>query len=457
MKISLLQANSLRIPLASNSVDLVCTSPPYFGQRDYNEKDQLGLESSPKQYVENTLIWAAEVWRVLKDTGVFFLNIGDSYNGSGGAGGDYNKGGLKEGQPKYPGRNIHSLKNLDLIGIPWMVAFALRDQGWYLRRENIWHKTNSMPESVKGWRWERHKIKVTNRGRGTEEYRRVTGQQDHDKDGNFKPDAIWEECPGCKKCEENDGLVLRKGSGRTTTAHEYIFMFTKTANYYYDDIAIAEKSVDAESFTGRRKRNAAQINSTDPNNYKFHGSINNDGKLRHGQVYPTRNKRSVWKMSTSGYSGSHFAVFPMELPEICIKAGSSEYGNCKICGEPYARVIDHQNMKINRSKRTHNMGRTRSSGTMISPALSKTIDWRSTCEHDAGVVPAIVLDPFGGRGTTAMVANRLGRHGISLDLSEHYLQLSKSYTSIKALEEWERGIQVEENDFDGLPMFENQG
>jgi len=140
-------------------------------------KGQFGLEPTPEEYVENMVEIFREVRRVLRDDGTLWLNLGDSYNGSGGAGGDYNKGGLKEGQPKYPGRKITGLKPKDLIGIPWMVAFALRADGWYLRQDIIWHKPNPMPESV---------------------------------------------------------------TDRCTKAHEYIFLLTKKRKYFYDREAIRE-------------------------------------------------------------------------------------------------------------------------------------------------------------------------------------------------------------------------
>ena len=182
--------------LPEESVHTCITSPPYFGLRDYGTASwdggdpgckhscggqvqdnkapgaiqtgvrpgcdatvckkcgavrvdkQIGLEKTPEEYIKKMVEVFREVKRVLRDDGVCFINIGDSYNGSGGAGGDYGPGGLKEGQPKYPGRKISTLKPKDLIGIPWMLAFALRDDGWYLRSEIIWHKPNPMPESV---------------------------------------------------------------------------------------------------------------------------------------------------------------------------------------------------------------------------------------------------------------------------------------------------------------------
>ena len=142
---------------------------------------QIGLEQTPAEYVNDIVQVFREVWRILRDDGTVWLNLGDSYNGSGGAGGDYIEGGLKEGQPKYPGRHINNLKLKDLIGIPWMVAFALRDDGWWLRQDIIWHKPNPMPESVKD---------------------------------------------------------------RCTKAHEYIFLLSKSPRYYYDYEAILEPISD---------------------------------------------------------------------------------------------------------------------------------------------------------------------------------------------------------------------
>jgi DNA modification methylase len=163
--------------LPSESVHCCVTSPPYWGLRDYGVEGQLGLESTPEEYVSKMVEIFREVKRVLRNDGTLWLNLGDCYNGSGGAGGDYNKGGLKEGQPKYPGRKIARLKPKDLVGIPWRVALALQADGWYLRSDIIWHKPNAMPESVKD---------------------------------------------------------------RCTKAHEYIFLLSKSKKYYYDADAIRE-------------------------------------------------------------------------------------------------------------------------------------------------------------------------------------------------------------------------
>src|SRR5664280_812731 len=141
---------------------------------------QIGLEPNPEAYVADLVEVFHEVKRVLRNDGVLWLNLGDSYNGGGGAGGDYGIGGLKEGQPKYPGRHILTMKPKDLVGIPWLVAFALRADGWYLRSDIIWNKPNPMPESV---------------------------------------------------------------TDRCTKSHEYIFMLTKSERYYYNAEAIKEAAM----------------------------------------------------------------------------------------------------------------------------------------------------------------------------------------------------------------------
>lgn len=175
--------------LEPESVQCVVTSPPYFRLRDYGVEGQIGLESSVDDYVQALVEVFRGVRRVLRPDGTLWLNLGDSYNGSGGAGGDYRPGGLKEGQPKYPGRRVNVLKPKDLIGIPWRVAFALQADGWYLRADIIWHKPNPMPESV---------------------------------------------------------------TDRPTRAHEYLFLLSKEPRYYYDADAIAEpvvKGFNGSSFT----------------------------------------------------------------------------------------------------------------------------------------------------------------------------------------------------------------
>ncbi len=281
--------------IETGTVQCVVTSPPYWGLRDYGTDGQLGLEETPELYVENMVEVFQKVKRVLKDDGTVWLNLGDSYNGSGGAGGDYNKGGLKEGQPKYGRKFTNNLKPKDLVGIPWRVAFALQADGWYLRQDIIWHKPNPMPESV---------------------------------------------------------------TDRCTKSHEYIFLLSKSAKYFYNHISIQEKA----NYDGRKDTimKGSEKYKNSGHTLAARGHIrwheNEDG-------IKIRNKRSVWSINTKPYKEAHFAVFPPKLPELCIKAGSSE-------GD-------------------------------------------------------IVLDPFFGSGTTGWVAQRLGRKWIGIELNEEYIKIAE--------------------------------
>jgi len=295
--------------LETGTVQCVVTSPPYWGLRNYQVEKQLGLEKTPEEYVENMVKVFREVKRVLKKDGTCWLNLGDSYASSGTQTGH---SGLLDAMERYDGRRRkknratdgdyghdvkrsvpQGLKPKDLVGIPWRIAFALQADGWYLRQDIIWHKPNPMPESV----------------------------QD-----------------------------------RCTKSHEFIFLLTKSAKYYYDNDAIKEDSIDPESLNGRRKRN----------HQKFDGQPFSETRVGfeklEGQIYEKRNKRSVWTITTQPYKEAHFAVFPPKIPELCIKAGSSE-------GD-------------------------------------------------------IVLDPFFGSGTTGWVAQRLGRQWIGIELNEEYIKIA---------------------------------
>lgn len=356
----LVNANSLRLPLADESIDMCVTSPPYYGLRDYGTGAQLGLEESPEQYIENMVAVFREVKRIMKAHGTLWLNIGDSYAGSGrGPTNGINQHGAVGAKHKNLSaetrwRGYEGLKPKDLIGIPWMLAFALRIDGWYLRQDIIWHKPNPMPESVKD---------------------------------------------------------------RTTKAHEYIFLLSKSRDYYYDAEAIREPSTEFH-----KDKRAVNGHALGGKYDKRHSSAGKAGMFRPDGM---RNKRSVWSIPTASYKGAHFATFPPALIEPCIKAGSSEKGVCPDCGAPKGDA-----------------GYTE----------TKTLGWAPTCIHSAEPVPAIVFDPFLGSGTTALVARQLGRHAIGTDISFAYLheqararlQLEASY--------WDGPRQVD-GKLDDLPMF----
>lgn len=269
------------------------TSPPYFGLRDYGHDGQIGLEQTPEEYIAAMVEVFRCVWDVLADDGTLWLNIGDSYNGSGGNHKSHHKNdsGFQGviGAEKHQGRgnNIDGLKPKDLIGIPWMLAFALRADGWYLRQDIIWHKPNPMPESV---------------------------------------------------------------TDRCTKAHEYIFLLSKSQKYYFDNEAIKYDATSTDNTN--RDRDSTRLNNT-PGRTKMGGLKKND--------YTKANKRSVWSVTTKPYKGAHFAVFPPDLIEPCVLAGSRE-------GD-------------------------------------------------------IVLDPFMGSGTTAMVAKKSDRKYLGCELNPDYKTL----------------------------------
>jgi len=279
----LINTNAKNIPLADKSVHCVVTSPPYYGLRDYGIDQQIGLEQTPAEYVDNLVQVFREVWRVLRDDGTAWLNLGDSYSSykdcksvpdSLRVGGRSESANVIE-KGKSVTRNTRvmrsvGLKDKDLIGIPWMVAFALRDDGWYLRQDIIWAKPNPMPESVKD---------------------------------------------------------------RCTKAHEYIFLLSKSPHYYYDYEAVLEP---ANNDVGKPRAFAKKGNGdrNDTGNVyipKYYKNLQDDGqqpntmhlKRLEGEEYvsPVRNRRSVWTIPTSPYRGAHYATFPPKLIEPMILAG----------------------------------------------------------------------------------------------------------------------------------------
>lgn len=288
--------------LPKETVQCVVTSPPYFGLRDYKAEGQIGLEPTPQEYVKQMTDVMMAVRDVMKQDATLWLNLGDSYAGSG----KRPTGNFKDHGERHlehiTGRLCYGLKPKDLIGIPWRVAFALQEAGFWLRQDIIWSKVNPMPESVRD---------------------------------------------------------------RCTKAREYIFLLTKAAKYYYDSEAIAEPS-----------QNAGQIVTLGEKSFSY-GQAIGAGKRPSGNgnadtytVTENRNKRSVWTINTKPFKDAHFATFPPELPELCIKAGSAE-------GD-------------------------------------------------------VILDPFAGAGTTLVVAKNLGRRSIGIELNPDYCEIIVNRIKTKA-------------------------
>lgn len=251
--------------MPDQSIHCCITSPPYFGLRDYNVAGQIGLEDTPQAYVARLTELFHEIKRVLCSDGTCWLNLGDSYAGSGKGrmadGSSAVKGGkqitnqgtvLGSINKSFSGGNI---KPKDLMGIPWRVAFALQDDGWYLRSDIIWNKPNPMPESVRD---------------------------------------------------------------RPTRAHEYVFLLTKSAKYWYDADAIREPSGKWNSFAGFSAGKGGLRQGLDghSNGLRHHDNVDKTG----------RNKRSVWTITTKPFRGAHFATFPPDLIEPMVLAGCPEGG-----------------------------------------------------------------------------------------------------------------------------------
>ena len=349
------------------SVHCVVTSPPYWGLRDYGHDGQIGLESTPEAYVARMVEVFREVRRVLRDDGTCWVNLGDSYNAYNG-----NRGGstsfqaaTEEACPSLPrghGLTAKSLKNKDLVGIPWRVAFALQADGWWLRQDIIWHKPNPMPESVRD---------------------------------------------------------------RCTKAHEYVFLLTKSERYFYDAEAVAEAASKNEvSASRRRRRDFGAVGTKGLRGDGFGQSGKGENESCRTD---TRNRRSVWTVTTKPYKGAHFATMPPQLAELCILAGTSADGCCSVCGAPRERVVERQRTPTRPGADTKVTGDSMTDGNRDPQrhvTTTKTTGWKSTCHHSEGTSPCVVLDPFAGSGTTLAVAVENGRDGVGCELNAEYIALA---------------------------------
>lgn len=365
MSITLLQGdNRTLLPtLAERSVQTVITSPPYWGLRDYGVAGQIGLEATIGEYVAELVNVFALVWRVLRDDGTLWLNLGDAYANDakwGGASSGKHVQALHGNTGIGRRRTQTGLRSKNLMGLPWRVAFALQDAGWILRSEIIWHKPNVMPESV---------------------------------------------------------------TDRPTRDHEHLFLFAKNEQYYYDQDAIRQPQTGNAHSRGRgvTPKSASGSHETIKANESFHRATS-----AYVEVPGGRNRRTVWSVASQAYAGAHYATFPEKLVEPCILAGSSAQA-CPHCGAAWERVIEstgHTN-KRETAHQPGRSSSTKTDSTNWAPTSRPTSAFVPgySCPDNDGSAASTVLDPFAGTFTVGRVATRYGRNAVGIELSPDYAEL----------------------------------
>lgn len=431
--------------VASNSVHVVKTSPPYWSQRNYGYANQIGLEPTVEEFVQTLVEVFREVKRCLRDDGVLFVNLGDSYT-AGKRTGHGTRQGYKQGTNRASAAKVDQVRPnaVDLaqgnkIGVPWRVALAMQADGWILRQDIIWHKPAPMPESITGHRWVRCRKKTKN---GTPNPSHhgidVNGYKSHSGDiRNVPTRPEYEECPGCAKCQETGGYVLRKGAWRPTTSHEYVFMFSKSKSYFADGDGSKEPcSGNAHSRGNGLNPKSATVD--DSGSRRLQSKQNASFSTAINEIVETRNIRSVWRIVAEGFKGQHFAVFPTELVRRCLITTVSPGGCCAKCGKQFAPIV-RTDRKATRPGNDSKVGRASArpdspyenhNGSIVGnrdPKRHTTITaidgYRASCRCDAGVSRPVVMDCFAGVATTGRVAINMGCDFIGLEGSAEYAKL----------------------------------
>lgn len=433
--------------LPSESVHCVVTSPPYWGLRDYgtasweggdidcdhkqevprfngpkqtnaqvsghaskaevngrkvcqkcgatSTDQQIGLEATPAEFLAKMTAVFREVRRVLRSDGTCWVNMGDSYANDGkwgGSTGGKHVTALHGDSGVGRGKTVTGLKPKDLVGMPWRLAFALQDDGWWLRQDIIWSKPNPMPESV---------------------------------------------------------------TDRCTKAHEYLFLLTKSGKYFYDAESIKEPANgwngsefhDGKNaiihpnvgMNNRGKGNAKTFRGgvyTQSNAFENSLAMERDSQGNAPNITGKRNKRSVWEIATEAFPEAHFATFPTKLVEPCILAGTSEKGCCAKCGAPWWRKTER--VDTGRTQKmadgwdtgegghgtVHRDGREAGEAG-IAITVAATVGWLPACLCEAAIDPCTVLDPFNGSGTTGLVALANRCEYIGIELNPEYAAMSE--------------------------------
>lgn len=440
---TILRGDSLTVlrTLPENSVQCVVTSPPYWGLRRYDIPDvvfnpgpgcdhewasmvkkaktgglgqsldytvhqtvpeqqqqqctkcsawrgQLGQEPTPEMFIAHMTDIFREVRRVLRPDGICWLNMGDCYANDGKFGGE--TGGkqayLPDADRKRVGREkrFTGLKPKDLVGIPWMLAFALRADGWYLRAENIWAKGISFCESYAG---------------------------------SVMPESVTD---------------------RPTRSHEQVFLLTKSERYFYDHEAVKERGVYPAGTRAAKGSGTREGNRRGTPKQDGHGRRNEGFNERYfagdEDGYATydgkRNMRTVWAIGVEPFNEAHFATFPPGLVDPCLRAGTSQRGACAACGAPWKRIVEYEPMpehikaqfEAARQRTGDDHGRDDGFTTRRPNYTRKRTGerWERTCSCEtAAVVPCVVMDPFAGSGTVGVACELLRLKFIGIDLGYH--------------------------------------
>jgi len=391
--------------LPGESVHCVVTSPPFWGLRDYDVDGQLGLEPTPEQYVANLVTVFREVRRVLRKDGTVWLNLGSSYAKGGGTqvlqtkDASYGLAGYRHPTPSYAAKQ--------LIPIPWLVALALQADGWWLRNDIIWAKGVSGQKET-----EAQILAAINRAFSPSMAKHVARKLLPELDlfvGGSMPESMRDRC---------------------TKSHEYVFLLAKSKRYFYDKWAIVEPAVGGTPGNKTHKGKTAYESGDE--------RMRTKAGLCDMKAAKTRNRRSVWQINTKPLKAAHFATFPPDLIRPMILAGTSEKGVCVECGAPWKRILK-QKAAVPKScpktdasynarggkgkKKTGTIGK---SGGGRVDGYSKTIDWQPVCDCDHPTpIPATVLDPFFGAGTTGLVCEQLGRNWIGIELNPEYVKIAR--------------------------------